>query len=159
MIVAAIILMMFYSHLPHANPAQGTFNDFTTPVPTVINPVSTVAVNRSVSVDGLGVTVTRVEQAGYFSNSRKHSGRYTVRVYLQTQNTEAQPLAIDFVANTRLLLPNGQVIAPQELAVSPVTMPKESQIGYLDFPVQDTLPLTALTLRFNPSTSVAFAAH
>ena len=73
-------------HFPSANPAQGTFNDFTTPIATPNNLVSSVTVGRSVTVSGLQLTITRALPAGHFSDARKHTGRYTLRVYLQTHN-------------------------------------------------------------------------
>jgi hypothetical protein len=158
-IISVIALFMLYSHFPRANPAQGTFSDFTTPVATVNNPISVLTVNRSIMVSGLQLTIKKVQQAGSFSDATKHSGRYTVRVYLETHDPGQEPADVDFVNRMRLLLPDGQAIAPEVLTIYPLTMPKASQKGFIDFPVQNTVQLAAVMLRFDSDTTVSFAAQ
>jgi hypothetical protein len=53
-----------------------------------------------------------------------------------------------------LLLPNGQVVAPQVLAIFPLTMPKASQAGFIDFPLQNIVQLEGTSVRFDTSTIV-----
>ena len=158
-IIAVVALFMFYSQFPSANPAQGTFNDFTTPIATPNNLISSLTVNRSVTVSGLQLTITKVQQAGSFSDANKHSGRYTVRVYLKTHNSGQEPADVDFVNRMRLLLPDGQSIAPQVLSLSPLTMPKASQAGFIDFPLQNTVRLESAMVRFDTNTNVPFTAQ
>ncbi len=157
-IIVVVALFMFYSQFPSANPAKGTFNDFTTPIATPNNLVSSVMVNRSVTVSGLQLTITQVQQAGSFSNANKHSGRYTVRVYLETHNAGQEPADVDFVNRMRLLLPNGQAIAPQVLSIYPLTLPKASQTGFIDFPLQNTVQLASTMIRFDANTNVPLTA-
>ncbi len=155
-IVSVVALFMVYSHFPSANPAKGTFSDFTTPIATPNNPISSLTVNRSVTVSGLQVTITKVQQAGSFSDAAKHSGRYTVRVYLVTHDAGQEPAEVDFVNRMRLLLPDGQAVAPQVLSIYPLTMPKASQVGFIDFPLQNTVPLSGVMVRFDTHTTVPF---
>ncbi len=155
-IISVVILFMVYSQFPSANPAKGTFNDFTTPIATPNDLISSLAVNRSVTVSGLQMTITKVVQAGSFSDADKHSGRYTVRVYLETHDSGQEPAEVDFVDRMRLLLPNGQAIAPQVLTIYPLTMPKASQVGFIDFPVQNTVQLTGAMVRFDSNITVPF---
>jgi hypothetical protein len=157
-ILFVIALFMFYSHFPSANPAQGTFNDVTTPIATATNLVSSVTVGRSVTVSGLQLTITRAQQAGSFSDARKHTGRYTVRIYLQTHNAGQDPIDVDFIHRIHLILPSGQVIAPQVLAIFPLTMPKASQAGFIDFPLQDIVQLEGTMVRFDTGTIVPLTA-
>jgi hypothetical protein len=157
-VIGVIALFMIYSHFPAANPAQGTFNDFSTPIATPNNPISSLTVNRSVTVSGLQLTIMQVQQAGSFSDADKHSGRYTVRVYLKTHNAGQEPADVDFVNRMRLLLPNGQAIAPQVLTIYPLTMPQASQVGFIDFPLQNTVQLEGVMIRFDTNTTVPFAA-
>jgi hypothetical protein len=157
-VLFVIALFMFYSHFPSANPAQGTFNDVTTPIATVNDPVSSVTVGRSVTVSGLQLTITRAQQAASFSDARKHTGRYTVRVYLQTHNAGQDPIDVDFIHRIHLLLPGGQVIAPQVLAIFPLTMPSASQSGFIDFPLQNIVQLEGTMVRFDTSTIVPLTA-
>src|SRR5438876_12333816 len=82
-ILSVIALFMVYSHFPTANPAQGSFNDFTTPIATVNNPISILTVNRSVTISGLQLTIRKAQQSGSFLDARKDTGRYTVSIYQQ----------------------------------------------------------------------------
>ena len=153
-IIVVLALFMVYSHFPSANPLKGTFNDFTTPIATPNNLVSSVNVNRSVTVSGLQLTITEVQQAESFSNASKHSGHYTVRVYLATHNAGREPADVDFVNRMRLLLPDGQTVAPQVLSIYPLTLPKASQTGFIDFPLQNKVPLGDTRIRFDTNTTV-----
>jgi hypothetical protein len=155
-IISVIVLFMVYSHFPAANPAKGTFSDFTTPIATPNDPISSLTVNRSVTVSGLQLTITKVQQAGSFSDVSRHSGRYTVRVYLETHNSGEEPADVDFVGRMRLVLPDGQAVAPQVLSIYPLTMPKASQAGFIDFPLQNTVQLAGVMVRFDSNTSVPF---
>jgi hypothetical protein len=156
-IISVLALFMVYSHFPSANPAQGTFNDFTTPIATPNNPISALTVNRSVTVSGLQLTITKLQQAGSFSDASKHSGRYTVRIYLETHDAGQEPADVDFVNRMRLVLPDGQAIAPEVLTVYPLTLPKASQAGFIDFPIQNTVQLEAVLIRFDTNTTISFA--
>ncbi len=156
-IIGVVILFMLYSHLPRANPAQGTSSDLVTPTPQMTNPVSSVTLNRVVNVEGVDITITQVQQAGNFSDLQGHGSPYTLRVYIQTHNGGQEPISIDFPANTRLLLPGGKTIAPKLISVSPLNLPKTTQAGYLDFPLQQTAQISGMVLRFDSKTSVPFA--
>ncbi|MBA2396895.1 MAG: hypothetical protein H0V70_29590 [Ktedonobacteraceae bacterium] len=158
-VIAVLAIFMVYSHFPSANPAQGTFNDFTTPIATANHPVSSVTVDRSVTVSGLQLTITHAQQAGSFSDARKHTGRYTVRVYLQAHNAGQDPIDVDFIHRIHLILPGGQVIAPQVLAIAPLTMPKASQAGFIDFPLQNIVQLEGTMVRFDAGTLVPLTAQ
>jgi hypothetical protein len=157
-IIVVLALFMVYSHFPSANPAQGTFNDFSTPIATPNNLVSSVMVNRSVTVSGLQLTIIQVQQAGSFSNASKHSGRYTIRVYLETHDAGQEPADVDFENRMRLLLPTGQMVAPEVLSIYPLTLPKASQTGFIDFPLQNKVQLENVMIRFDTNTNVPITA-
>jgi hypothetical protein len=157
-IIGVIILFMLYSHLPRANANNGTFSDAVTPVPAMTNPVGSVTLNRAVTVDGVNLTIQQVQQAGNFSDLRKHTSPYTLRIYLQAHNGGQEPIGINFSSSARLLLPDGNVVAPKLISVSPVTMPKATQAGYLDFPLQNAVPISELVLRFDNNTNVPLTA-
>jgi hypothetical protein len=155
--VVVVILFMLYSHLPRANNAAGTTSDLVTPTPQMTNPVSSVTLNRLVNVEGVGITIAQVQQASNFSDLQGQASPYTLRVYIETRNDGKEPISVDFTGNTRLLLPDGKAIAPTLITVSPLNLPKAAQVGYLDFPLQQTAALSGMVLRFDSKTSVSLA--
>jgi hypothetical protein len=148
---------MLYSHLPRANSAAGTSSDLVTPTPQMTNPIGSITLNRVVTVEGVNVTINQVQQASNFSDLQGQSSPYTLRVYIQTYNAGQEPLSVNFKTNTRLLLPGGKAIAPTLITVSPLNLPKAAQVGYLDFPLQQSAQVSGMVLRFDSKTSVPLA--
>lgn len=157
--IVVVILFMFYSHLPRANSADGTSSDLVTPTPQMTNPINSVTLNRVVNVEGVDITVNQVQQAGNFTDLQGHASPYTLRVYVQTHNGGQDPISVDFTTKTRLQLPNGQVIAPTLITVSPLNLPKTSQVGYLDFPLQQSVQTSNMVLHFDSKTSVPLTTN
>ena len=155
-VIAVLGFFIAYSHLPRANPSQGTSSDLVTPPAVITNAAGTLTVNRSIDFNGAYITVMQVQEAASFSDDSKQGGAYTVRVYLQAKNGGQAPAGINYVSDARLLLPNGQTSAPLYLNIAPVVLPGQMQDGYLDFPVSSKVALSSLTLRFGSGTMVAF---
>lgn len=128
-------------------------------VPTVgiTNMVDTQTVNKSVDVKGLHLVVLQATEATKFSDDRKRTGTYTVRVMMHTKTNGAQPVGIQFDSYLRLVLPNGQVIAPKYISLVPVTLPNNVDQGYADFPLASQVPLTSLTLQFGSDATMTLA--
>ena len=156
-VVIVLGLFVAYSHLPRANPNEGTSSDLVTPPAVITNAAGTLTVNRGVDYNGAHVTVTQVQEAGSFSDDTKQSGAYTVRVYLETKDGGQAPAGINYTSDVRLLLPNGQTSAPLYLNIAPVTLPGQVQDGYLDFPVSSKVDLSSLRMRFGSALAVAFS--
>jgi|SRR5450755_90367 hypothetical protein len=153
-IVAVVILFMLYSHLPRANSAAGTSSDLVTPTPQMTGSVGSITLNRVVNVEGVDITINQVQQASNFSDLQGQASPYTLRVYVQTRNAGQEPISVNFKPNARLLLPDGKAIAPTLITVSPLSLPKVTQVGYLDFPLQQSAPISGMVLRFDSKTSV-----
>src|SRR5437588_3687712 len=156
LVVSVLVFFIAYSHLPSANPSQGTSSDLVTPPAVISNSVGTLTVNRSVDFNGAHITVMQVQEATSFSDDSKQGGAYTVRVYLQTKNGGQAPAGINYTSDVHLLLPNGQSSAPLYLNIAPVVLPGQMQDGYLDFPVSSKVALSSLTLRFGNGAMLAF---
>jgi len=156
LVVAVLVFFIAYSHLPPANPSQGTSSDLVTPLPVLTNSVGTLTVNRSVDFNGAHITVMQVQEAASFSDDAKQGGAYTVRVYLEAKNGGQAPVGINYISDVRLLLPSGQTSAPLYLNIAPVVLPGQLQDGYLDFPVSSKVTLPSLTLRFGSGAMVVF---
>ncbi len=156
-IAIAVVLSFFAPKEP--DPNIGLTTDPVTPTIDITNPVGKLAVNRSVDFREIRLTITRVEEAGAFSDDRKRAGTYTVRVQVHVQPSAAvqSPMGIDYASLVHLRLPNGQIISPKLISLLPVVFPKQANDGYFDFPVTTQVPLSSLMLLLGSDTSVAFS--
>jgi hypothetical protein len=157
----AIIALAVFLALRYA-PPEGEANNVTgdlpaTPTVSITNLQQTVVVKRDISYKGVQIYVTDVMLASKFSDDRKRSGTYTIRVLLQTKNSAQVPIGIDYASITRLVLPGGQTIEPKYVSVKPVELPNRPQSGFIDFPVAQPVDLSLLALRFDSATEVPFS--
>ena len=156
-IAIAVVLSFFAPKEP--DPNIGLTTDPVTPTIGITNPIGTLALNRSVDFKEVHLTITKVEEAGAFSDDPRRAGSYTVRVHvhLQASNEVQSPIGIDYASLVHLRLPNGQMISPKLINLPPVVFPKQAIDGYFDFPVMTQVPLSSLMLRLGSDTSVAFS--
>ena len=146
-VIAVAVVLAFHG------PSEGESDNATGDpafVPTVgiTNMVDSLAVNKSVDVKGLHLTVSQATEAKNFSDDRKRAGTYTVRVMMHTKNNGSQPVGVQFDGYLRLVMANGQVIVPKYISLVPVTLPNSTREGYADFPLVSQIPLSSLTLHF-----------
>ena len=155
-IAIAVVLSFFAPKEP--DPNIGLTTDPVTPTIGITNPIGTLALNRSVDFKEVHLTITKVEEAGAFSDDPRRAGSYTVRVHvhLQASNEVQSPIGIDYASLVHLRLPNGQMISPKLINLPPVVFPKQVDDGYFDFPVTTQVSLSSLMLRLGNDTSVAF---
>ncbi len=146
-VIAVAVVLAF--HGPSEGESDNAIGDPAF-VPTVgiTNMVDSLAVNKSVDVKGLHLTVSQATEAKNFSDDRKRAGIYTVRVMMHTKNNGSQPVGVQFDAYLRLVMANGQVIVPKYISLVPVTLPNSTRDGYADFPLASQVPLSSLTLHF-----------
>ena len=157
-IATAVVLALLGVLGPREGDSDNVTGDLAvTPTVVVTNLVDTVIINRSVDVSGLHLTVQKAMEATKFSDDRKRAGSYTIRVMAQAQNNTSNPAGIQYDSLLRLVLPDGQTVAPKYISVLPTTLPGKSQEGFFDFPVSTKVPLSSLTLRFGNDASVAFS--
>lgn len=154
-VIAIAVVLAFHA------PSEGESNNASGDpafVPTVgiTNMVDSLVVNKSVDVKGMQLVVTQVTEATKFSDDRKRTGVYTVRVMMHTKNNGTQPVGVQFDSYLRLVGVNGQAIPPKYLSLPPVTLPNSSSAGYADFPLASQVPLSSLTLHFGSDTTMAF---
>src|SRR5947209_14859647 len=98
LVVIAIAVVLSFFGPKEPDPNIGLTTDSVSPTVGVTNPVGTLVVNRSVDFQNVHLTVTRVEEAGAFSDDSKRAGAYTVRVSVHVQPTDQvrSPAGIDF---------------------------------------------------------------
>ena len=133
-------------------------NEPVTPTVGVTNSVGTLTVNKSITYSNVQMTVTQVQEASAFSDDEKPAGTYTVRVnvHINPDNSVKSPVGIPFASVVRLMLSNGQEIAPKLVSASTVIFPQQPADGYFDFPVSNQVSLSSLMLKVGNDSSVAF---
>ena len=132
----------------------------TTPTVGVTRSVGSLTVNKSITYSNVQITVRQVQEAGAFSDDGQQGGVYTVRVsvhFVLDSNVQS-PVGIAYASVVRLMLSNGQEIAPKLVSASTVIFPQQPTDGYFDFPVNNQVPLSSLTLRVGGNATVAFNA-
>jgi hypothetical protein len=155
-VVIAILVVYTFLFVPKEPDSNlGIANDNVTPTVSITNPVETLNVNQSMAVQGLHVTVTQVQEATAFSDDRTHKGTYTVRVNMVMLNPGQSTIGIIYPALARLTLPDGEVIAPKLVGISPDAPPNLQQSGYIDFPVMTQVNLSSLTFHLS-NEAIAF---
>jgi len=152
-VIAILVVLSFFA------PPEGDTNNVTgdpaaTPTVTITHLLETGNVNRSVTVEGVQITVTQATLASAFSDDRKRAGVYTVRVMVHTAYNGQVPLGISYDSLARLQLADGTLVAPKLISIKPVEIPGRSQTGFLDFPLATQVPLTALKLYFGSASVV-----
>ena len=157
----AIIALVIFLALRYA-PPEGEANNVSgdlpaTPTVSVTNLQQTIVVKRDIFYKGVQLHITDVMLASKFSDDRKRSGIYTIRVLVQTRNSTQVPVGIDYASIVRLVLPGGETIEPKYVSIKPVELPNRPQSGFIDFPAAQQIDLSALTLRFDSTTEVPFS--
>src|SRR5438874_3885481 len=142
----AIAVVVSFSLPKEQDPNIGLINDPVTPTVGVTRPIGSMIVNRSVVYRDITIMVTKVEEAGAFSDDRKPAGLYTVRVsvHVQPGDTIQTPVGVKFATLVRLVLPNRQILSPKLVTVLPIVFPKQAMDGFFDFAVSSQVPLSSL---------------
>ncbi len=156
--IAIIAILVVYTILfapKEQDPNVGLTSDPSTPTVGITHLMGTLTVKRSVEVQGVQMTVTQVKEATSFSDDTKRGGNYIVRVSMQTINNGQETIGIQYDSIARLLLPDGEMIAPKLVNLSPAELPNSQQDGYIDFALMSQANLSSLTLRLG-SAKIAF---
>ena len=127
--------------------------------PTIVNPLGTLTVKRSIDYRNIHFTISSVAQASSFSDDRMSGGNYVVRVQMAAQvvSGQQQPLAFDFPSQVRLRLADGRLIAPKLVDLSPDIVPGRDNTGFIDFPLDTPTSLPGLALRLGSDTTLPFS--
>lgn len=156
-VIIAILVVYTFLFVPKEPDSNlGIANDNVTPTVGITHPTGSLNVNQSMKVQGLHITVTQVQEASAFSDDRTHSGTYTVRVNLIMLNPGNTTVGIKYPDLAHLTLPDGTVIAPKLIAISPDAPPNLQQSGYIDFPFSTPVALSSLSFHLG-SEAVAFS--
>ena len=159
-VIGLSVILVLLGGSREADPNVGLGTDPNPPTIGITNSVGILNVNRGTIYREVLITVTQVQEAGAFSDDRKHNGLYTVRVnvHVQPEATLKASLGLDYASLVRLVLPDGEVIVPKLLTVYPVILPRVASDGYFDFPVSTNENLATLTLRIGPANNINFSS-
>jgi hypothetical protein len=153
-LLAIIVIFLF----PRERDSTIVIGDTVGPTVTATNFVGALVVNRSFDYHNVHYTIARVSQASAFSDDHKRAGIYTVRIDMlaHSESSLQNPIGINYPALVRLVLPDGQSIAPKLVSLAPLFLPGGSQSGFFDFPVDSQVELSSLVLKMGNETTVAF---
>src|SRR5579859_3113788 len=155
-VIALAVVGAFFA--PPEGDATNTTGDLaTTPTLTITHLVDTLSVNRKTTFNGIELTVTKAMEATKFSDDRKRASNYTVRVLIEESNPQQAVVGVDYPSLIRLQLPDGSSIAPKYVALKPALLPKSTQSGFVDFPLNSQIPLSSLLLSLGNQTTLAFS--
>jgi hypothetical protein len=162
LIGVGIIFLMVLGALFFA-PPEGDSNNVTgdlpdTPTVSITNLTNTLTMNHAFTYQNVQITVTKAMLATKFSDDRKRGGVYTVRVMVHTENKGQSVVGIQYASLARLVLPDGEVIAPKLVSIHPAELPGQPQTGFFDFPVSRQVDLSSLALRFGNNTTIPFGS-
>jgi hypothetical protein len=129
-----------------------------TPTVSITNLMNTLTMNHAFTYQNVQITVTKAMLATKFSDDRKRGGIYTVRVMVHTENKGQSVVGIQYASLARLVLPNGETVAPKLVSVHPAEYPGQPQTGFFDFPVSQQVALSSLALRFGNDTTIQFSS-
>jgi hypothetical protein len=147
-----IILIITIVALLYA-PPEGEANNVTgdlqqTPTVVTVNQISALPIQQAVNLGGIHVSIKRAVLATKFSDDRKRSGTYTLRVFVDAQNTTKKALGYPFDDNVHLILPDEQIVSTKLISITASLLPQQEQSGFFDFPLQQPVELEQLKLQF-----------
>jgi hypothetical protein len=121
---------------------RNSLNPVATPVP-----VTTFNVHRTAMYAGLDFTVTSVQYASTFADDDIHSSQGIVRLNMIAANKSPDQINVIYYDIARLLVSQGNPIAPTNVNLSVDPASNTSASGWIDFPVSSALPLSSLKLQ------------
>jgi len=155
----ALLVVLTLLYAPHERDSTNVTGDAIPITVTVTNPLGSLTVNRGVNFQSAYISVTQVIQASSFSDDAKRGGSYVVRVELSAQNKSnpQNPISIDYPSQARLQLPNGLLVAPRLISISPIILPHSTVSGFIDFALASPGQLSGMALLLGSSEQVAFS--
>ncbi len=160
-IAIAVLAVLLSPYREPDDPNIGLINDPNPPTVVVTHPIAALNVNRGLYYQQMTLTITNVQEAGAFSDDAKTTGgTYTVRVnvHVQPESALKSPLAVNYAALVRLMLPDGQIIASKLINLQPVVFPGKAQDGYFDFGINTQVALASLSFKLSGAPTIAFGS-
>ena len=150
---AAIILLITILAVLYA-PPEGESNNVSgdlplgTPTIVVMNRLDSVAVNRTIEFKGVHITIKDATLATKFSDDRKRSGKYTLRVKADAINKGKSVLGVAYESLVYLVMPGGERVSTKLISIKADALPGQLQSGFFDFPLSMPVSLSDLKIMF-----------
>ncbi|BCL80308.1 hypothetical protein ccbrp13_27730 [Ktedonobacteria bacterium brp13] len=150
-IVVAVILVLWSG--PHEKEHDTLFGGEPTPPVVATGLLNQQAVKQQLTYKGVAVSFTQTQLATKFSDDGKtvgNVGKYTLRVMINTQNHNAgsTTIGVDYAHLIQIILPDGEKLSPKLVSIDAIEYPGRAQSGFVDFPVNQQVPLNGLKLQF-----------
>jgi hypothetical protein len=116
-------------------------------IPPTQSPITTTAINSTITYAGIDVTVLNAQQSQRFIDDPNTSSTGMVRLHLQAQNQTTVPVNLVYNNIARLLLPGGKIVAPAYAKSNSSVAPGATLTSIIDFAVPTTNKLDQLTFR------------
>ncbi|MBV9229948.1 MAG: zinc-ribbon domain-containing protein [Chloroflexi bacterium] len=116
-------------------------------IPSTQPPITTAAINSTITYAGIDVTVLNAQQSQSFIDDPSTSSTGMVRLHIQAQNQITVSVNLAYNNIARLLLPGGKVVAPIYVKSNSSVAPGATLTSIVDFAVPTASKLDQLTFR------------
>jgi hypothetical protein len=150
---AGIILLITILAVLYA-PPEGESNNATGDLPpgaptvVVTNRLDSIAINRDIEFKGVSIAIKDATLAKKFSDDRKRTGNYTLRVAADAINKGNSVVGVDYASLVYLVMPGGEKVATKLISIKADALPGQLQSGYFDFPLSTPVSLSDLKVNF-----------
>jgi hypothetical protein len=147
-VIAIMVVCAFYA--PPEGDSDNVMGDLAT-APTVVatNLIESAQINHHLTYHGLQFTIIDARLAKKFSDDRKATGNYTLRVYVFVKNVSQSVLGVDYASQVRLLDAHGGVIPTRYISIKPTSVPGSTQTGFFDFVLAQPASLSSFSLQLD----------
>ena len=119
----------------------------------IVQPVTTLRVQRTAFYDDLNITVVNAQSALFFPDDDIHQGQATVRLNVEVANHTPNQVSVVYYDIARLLVLNSTALIPTNVHLSIGPKPGTQENGWLDFSLPNKgIRLNTLALQLGSTT-------
>jgi hypothetical protein len=111
----------------------------------VSSPVTTTAINTTVTYAGVDITIQQAQQSQSFADDPRTGSDGVVRLRVQATNKATLPVNLLYNSIAHLVTPNGNTLSPGYVRSNAALNPGATQTSILDFGVPTSTKLNRLT--------------
>jgi hypothetical protein len=147
-VIGIMVVCAFYA------PPEGDVDNITGDLPTAPTIVATnltesTQLNHHLTYHGLQITIIDAKLAQKFSDDRKPTGNYTLRVDIFVKNVSQSVLGVDYASQVCLLNAHGEATMTEFISIKPTSVPGSTQTGSFDFPLAQPAQLSSFSLQLD----------
>jgi hypothetical protein len=147
-VIAIMVVGAFYA--PSEGDSDNVMGD-PAYVPTVVatDLIASTPLNHQLTYHGLQYTIIDAKIARKFSDDRKATGNYALRVDVFVKNVSQSVIGVNYADQVRLLDGHGNAIMTEFISIKPTSVPGSTQTGSFDFPLAQPAPLSSFSLQLD----------